>query len=116
MNLYRRDGPSVARHTKAKADHLATVAEGIGKKLSVQHAQLLQQVYTAETEDAIKARTASMQAESLDLKRAIREATEKLEQYQSARGMQGMVKEYAEILSETERVKAEILRLQSSQQ
>ncbi|KAK0257660.1 hypothetical protein LTR35_018217 [Friedmanniomyces endolithicus] len=45
---------SVARGSKAQADYLATVAEGMNKKLGIQHAQLLQQVYTPEMQDLLK--------------------------------------------------------------
>ncbi|KAK3650994.1 hypothetical protein LTR56_006045 [Elasticomyces elasticus] len=103
---------SVARGTKAKADYLATVAEGMSKKLSVQHGQLLQQVYSSETQEVLKARASAMQDESVALRRKIRDAEEKLDQYRSAKGMQSMATEYAEIVKESEKVKDDISRLE----
>ncbi|KAK5705253.1 hypothetical protein LTR97_002371 [Elasticomyces elasticus] len=103
---------SVARGTKAKADYLATVAEGMSKKLSVQHGQLLQQVYSSEMQDALKARASAMQDESVALRRKIRDAEEKLGQYRSGKGLQSMAKEYAEIVKESEKVREDIARLE----
>ncbi|KAK5734095.1 hypothetical protein LTR17_009223 [Elasticomyces elasticus] len=103
---------SVARGTKAKADYLATVAEGMSKKLSVQHGQVMQQVYSSEMQEALKARASAMQDESVALRRKIREAEQKLDQYRSAKGLQSMAKEYAEIVKESEKVKEDIARLE----
>ena len=41
----------------------------------------------------------------------MREAENKLEEYRKAGGIEGIAHEYAEILTETEKVKAEIERL-----
>lgn len=103
---------AVARGTKAKADYLALVAEGMSKKLNVQHWQLMQQVYSSEIQDFLKAKKEELEAETRVLRRKAREAEEKLEQYRRARGMEGMVKEYAEILREVEKVKEEVGRLE----
>ncbi|KAK5714617.1 hypothetical protein LTR15_010799 [Elasticomyces elasticus] len=103
---------SVARGTKAKADYLATVAEGMSKKLSVQYGQLIQQVYSSEMQDALKARASAMQDESVALRRKIRDAEEKLGQYRSGKGLQSMAKEYVEIVKESEKVKEDIARLE----
>lgn len=103
---------SVARGTKAKADYLAIMAEGMSKKLSLQHSQLLQQVYSAEVQDALKTKAAALREESMVLRRKIREAEEKLEEYRRAKGVQGMVREYAEILKETAKVREEVARLE----
>ena len=103
---------SVARSTKAKAEYLATVAEGMGKKLAVQHAQLQQQIYSPELIEALKLRDETMWDEGVVLRRKIREAEERLEKYRTARGIAGMVKEYAEILRESQKVEEEIGRLE----
>ncbi|KAK3067752.1 hypothetical protein LTR53_015180 [Teratosphaeriaceae sp. CCFEE 6253] len=104
---------SVARGTKAKADYLATMAEGMSKKLGVQHAQLMQQVYSPEMQTALKARSDDMQAQTISVREEIREAEGRLEKYRTARGISGMVKEYAEILSESEKIKDGITRLET---
>ncbi|TKA75433.1 hypothetical protein B0A55_04880 [Friedmanniomyces simplex] len=103
---------SVARGTKAKADYQATVAEGMSKKLSLQHAQLLQQVYSPGMQEALRARADSMQRESAVLRTKIRDAEHRLDEYRSSREVQGMVKKYAEIVRESEKVKEEIVRLE----
>ncbi|KAI7325205.1 hypothetical protein KC326_g826 [Hortaea werneckii] len=104
---------SVARGTKAKADYLAVVAEGMSKKLALQHGQLIQQVYTPEIQAILRNKQDDLDAESLSLKRKVREMDEKLAEYRQERGMKQMVGEYAELLRETERVEREIDRLQT---
>ncbi|EMC95218.1 hypothetical protein BAUCODRAFT_25309 [Baudoinia panamericana UAMH 10762] len=103
---------SVARSSKAKADYLATVAEGMSKKLRVQHAQLLQQVYSPKVQEALKVRKAVMVAEMATVRRQLREAEEKIAKYRQAKGLEGIASEYAEVLKETRRVKEEIERLE----
>jgi len=103
---------SVARGTKAKADYLAVVAEGMSKKLELQHGQLMSQVYSTDVQETLHIRAASVEKETRTVKTKVREAEERLEEYRKAAGIEGMAREYAEILKETERVKAEIERLQ----
>lgn len=106
---------SVARGTKTKADYLAVVAEGMAKKLAVQHAQLMQQVYTPEVRNDLKAKASRLDAEGVTLKRRIRDAEEKLAEYRQARGMKQMIAEYAELLREIEKVESEISRVEKGQ-
>ena len=103
---------SVARGTKAKADYLAVVAESMSKKLQLQDAQLMTQLYSSDIREALQTKQQELESESRITKRKVREAEEKLEEYEKAGGMQGMAQEYAEVLKETERVKAEIERLE----
>jgi len=84
----------------------------MSKKLAVQQGQLMQQVYSAEMTDFLRTKANEMDAESRVLRRKTREAEEKLAEYRQARGMEQMVKEYAEILRETEKVKDEVERLE----
>ncbi|KAI6815763.1 hypothetical protein KC332_g2939 [Hortaea werneckii] len=104
---------SVARGIKAKADYLAVVAEGMSKKLGLQHGQLMQQIYTPEIQQILRNKQEDLDAESLSLKRKVREMDEKLAAYRQERGMKQMVGEYAELLRETERVEREIDRLET---
>lgn len=104
---------SVARGTKAKAEYLATVAEGMSKKLHLQHGQLVLQVYSSDVQEALKAKSDTLESQKRAVKRQVREAEEKLEEYRKAAGMKGMALEYAEVLRETERVESEIERLNS---
>ncbi|KAK5132064.1 hypothetical protein LTR08_000401 [Meristemomyces frigidus] len=105
---------SVARGTKAKAEYLAVVAEGISKKLSVQHGQLMMQLYSPEAQERLRARMEGAESETRVVRRKIREAEEQLGKFRQARGMEAMVKEYAEILMETKKVKDEVERLQKN--
>ncbi|KAI7365538.1 hypothetical protein KC354_g4825 [Hortaea werneckii] len=104
---------SVARGTKAKADYLAVVAEGMSKKLALQHGQLMQQIYTPEIQETLRNKQDDLDAESLSLKRKVREMDERLAAYRQERGMKQMVGEYAELIRETERVEREIDRLET---
>ncbi|KAI6815767.1 hypothetical protein KC340_g1154 [Hortaea werneckii] len=104
---------SVARGTKAKADYLAVVAEGMSKKLALQHGQLMQQIYTPEIQETLRNKQDDLDAESLSLKRKVREMDERLAAYRQERGMKQMVGEYAELMRETERVEREIDRLET---
>ncbi|KAK3696035.1 hypothetical protein LTR37_018177 [Vermiconidia calcicola] len=104
---------SVARSTKAKADYLVLVAEGMSKKLSLQHGQLMSQLYSSEMQEVLRTKAEEIETRSRTTKRKVREAEEKLEEYRKAGGgLKGMAMEYAEILKESERVKAEVARLQ----
>ena len=106
---------SVSRASKAKADYLAVVAEGMAKKLGIQHQQLLSQVYTNDLQGVLQERSEELSREDRSIRRKLDQAQEKLQQYRAGRGMEGMANEYAEILSETARVRAEITRLESRQ-
>ena len=102
----------VARGSKAKADYLAVVAEGMGKKLSLQHGQLMAQVYSPEVQDVLSAKSDELEGRARKLKRDIREAEERLDGYSKIGGMEGVAREYAEVLAQTERVQAETARLE----
>lgn len=106
---------SVSRASKAKADYLAVVAEGMAKKLGIQHQQLLSQVYSDDLQEVLQERSEELSREDRSIRRKLDQAQEKLQQYRAGRGMEGMANEYAEILSETARVRAEITRLESRQ-
>lgn len=99
---------SVARGTKAKADYLATVAEGMNKKLGVQYGQLMSQLYSSNVQEALASRRQELDTELKAAKRKVREAEQQLDEYHSAGGMENLAKEYAEIMRETQRVKAEV--------
>ena len=102
---------SVARGTKAKADYLATVAEGMSKKLGVQHGQLMSQLYSPDIQAVLQSKRDKLVAENAATKRKVREAEEKLEEYRTSGGMEDLAKEYAEVLRESNKVKAELDRL-----
>lgn len=103
---------SVARGSKAKSEYLAIVAEGMSKKLSLQERHLQSQLYSPEAQSALTAKEQEIEEEFKVTRRKVREAEEKLEGYRSARGMEGVAREYGEVLAEQERVRAEIERLE----
>lgn len=86
----------------------------MAKKLGVQHRQLLAQVYSEDVQEVLKQRSEDARNEERQLRRKIDEAEEKLAQYRAGRGLEGMAREYAEILRETEKVKGEIGRLEAN--
>lgn len=87
----------------------------MAKKLGIQHQQLLSQVYSNDLQEVLQERSDELSREDRAIRRKIDQAQEKLEQYRAGRGMEGMANEYAEILSETARVREEIKRLESRQ-
>ncbi|KAK0335394.1 hypothetical protein LTR91_019160 [Friedmanniomyces endolithicus] len=102
---------SVARSTKSKTEYLATVAEGMNKKVGLQHAQLMQLFYSTDVQEALRNQADTTRMESTTLRAKVRDAEGKLEEYRAAKGMLGIAKEYAEILKVSEKVKEEISRL-----
>jgi hypothetical protein len=104
---------SVSRATKAHADYLALVAEGMSKKLGLQHAQLMTQLYSPEMQAFLQERSEETLREERTARRKADEAEETLRQYRSNRAADAVAKEYAEIMAESERVRGEIERLQS---
>ena len=103
---------SVARGTKAEVDYLAMVAEGMNKKLSLQHGQLMSQLYSPDVQDALREKYGTLERDSKKAKRKVREAEGKLDDYRKAGGMKNMAQEYADILKEAEKTRAEIARLE----
>ena len=85
----------------------------MNKKLGVQHGQLVSQLYSSDVQNALQVKLEEMQNESRSTKRKIREAEETLEQYRKAGGMENVAREYAEILEASEKVKADIRRLEN---
>jgi hypothetical protein len=105
---------SVSRSTKAKAEYLATVAEGMSKKLQLQRRQVQAQTNSGELQKVLQAKVEELNQESFMLRRRIREAEDNLAEYQEARALGGMASEYAALLEKKRRVMADISRLQGS--
>ena len=103
---------AVARGARTKAEHLATVAEGMDKKVRVQHGQLVSQLFTSAFKDALEARSGQLKSEMHALKRKARLAEGKLEEYERASGMENLVKDYGDVLKEIEKTEADIARLE----
>ena len=104
---------SVSRSTRAKADYLAIVAEGMNKKLQLQYNQLLVSTYSAEMQQALGAKSEGLERESLKAKKKIREVEERLAEYRQSSAIEAMAKQYSEILQESKRVEEDIARVQN---
>ncbi|KAK1055194.1 hypothetical protein LTR74_015844 [Friedmanniomyces endolithicus] len=102
---------SVARSTKSKTEYLAIVAEGMNKKVGLQHTQLMQLFYSSDVQEALRNQADTTRMECTTLRAKVRDAEGKLEEYRAVKGMQGIAKEYAEILKVSEKVKEETARL-----
>ncbi|EME49094.1 hypothetical protein DOTSEDRAFT_49423 [Dothistroma septosporum NZE10] len=83
---------SVARSTKAKADYLSTVAEGMSRKLQLQQHQLLSQVESSDLQDVLRAKSDELEGESLALRRRIRELEDRLADYRKAQAIESKLK------------------------
>lgn len=105
---------SVARGARAKADYLALVAEGMSKKVSLQNGQLLSQIYSPIFQEALANKSRELESQRSLTKRRLREVEERLEEYKNAKGMDDVVKEYAEVLKETEKVREDIARIEKA--
>lgn len=103
----------VSRHTRARAEYLATVAEGMCRKLAVQQGQLTQQVYTPEMREWLRVRSGEIDRETTDLKRRIRGTTEELEKVRAVKGLESIAEGYAEVLRETRRIEEAVAGLES---
>ncbi|KAM0719687.1 hypothetical protein Q7P37_003818 [Cladosporium fusiforme] len=106
---------SVSRASKAKAEYLAIVAEGMAKKLGMQYQQLMSQMYSGDIQEELRERSAEMSRDERNIRRKLENADDKLGQYRSGRGMEGIANEYAEILGETARVRGDIAKLEMQQ-
>lgn len=102
---------SVARGSKAKAEYLAIVAEGMSKKLTLQQRQLDAKLHAPEVKKMLDAKSEEIEAKSRACKRKVREAEERLEDYRGIGGMDAVAREYAEVALEMQRVRGEIGRL-----
>lgn len=103
---------SVSRNTKAKADYLATVAEGMMRKLQLQYHQILAQTRSPELQAALDDKVVELEREGLGLKRKVKEAEERLVEYKEARAVKGIAEEYAEVMAGIEKVKGDVERLE----
>lgn len=103
---------SVSRATKAKAEYLSVVAEGMSKKLMLQQGQMMSQLYTAEVQEALKQKSGDLLEESRLWSRQIAAADGRLGSFQVVNGIESIANEYAEILTESQRIRDEIITLE----
>lgn len=102
---------SVARASMARAEYLATVAEGMSKKLALQSQSITSQIYSPEVKEVLKARMEEVERRKGVVRGRVREAEERLGEYWKVGGMEGVVREYVEVRAECQKVRGEIARL-----
>lgn len=103
---------SVARSIKAKAEYLATVAEGMSKKLEVQHVQLLSQLDSGDARDIVKGRTQELSKQNRQLKAQIRDAQEGLNVWRQKHEDNNVAREYFAVTRDTSAMKSKLDELQ----
>lgn len=96
---------SVSRSTKGKAEYCQIVAEGMSKKLQLQHAQLLSQTKSPEFEEALQTHSEHLDRETTSCKRRIRDVEEQLAAYQKGpNAIRGISAEYSDIIRQVARL------------
>ncbi|KAI9695200.1 MAG: hypothetical protein M1820_008836 [Bogoriella megaspora] len=105
---------SVERGTRAQAEHLGVVAEGISKKSRIAAQQAKLNLYTPSFQSALQAYAADLDSTIARLKRSEGAAEDELAAYEEAGdGMRDIGSRFAEIKAEVERVQNEIKRVEA---
>lgn len=82
-------------------------------KTQVQLNSLLAQTQSEEVRGVLQDKMEELEREGTGLRRKSREREEVLEQYRGQNGIDGVAREYAEVLEEIKRVKEDIQRLET---
>ncbi|CAD0092772.1 unnamed protein product [Aureobasidium mustum] len=103
---------SVGRHTRARAEHLATVAQGLEKRLLVARKTVAGQVYDGRAEEQLVRKKEELDARSAGLRRRLRDREQWLERLEGVSGLREAVEEISRVRSEISRVREEVGRLE----
>lgn len=103
---------SVGRHTRARAEHLATVAQGLEKRLLVARKTVAGQVYDERAEEQLRGKKGELEARSAGLRRRLRDREQWLERLEGVAGLKEAVEEMERMKDEISRVKEEVGRLE----
>lgn len=103
---------SVGRHTRARAEHLATVALGLEKRLLVARKTVAGQVYDTRAEERLRGKKEELEAQSAMLRRKLRDGEQWLEQLEGVQGLREAVEEMDRMRGEIRRVRDEVERLE----
>ncbi|KAG9998594.1 hypothetical protein KCU78_g16352, partial [Aureobasidium melanogenum] len=103
---------SVGRHTRARAEHLAIVAQGLEKRLLVARKTVAGQVYDGRAEEQLMRKKEELDARSAGLRRRLRDREQWLERLEGVSGLREAVEEITRMRSEVSRVKEEVGRLE----
>ena len=82
---------SVGRHTRARAEHLATVARGLEKRLLVARKTVAGQVYDERAEEQLRGKKGELEARSAGLRRRLRDREQWLERLEGVAGLKEAV-------------------------
>jgi hypothetical protein len=102
----------VGRHTRARAEHLATVAQGLEKRLLVAKQTVAGQVYDEQAEQQLKSKREALSGQSAGLRRRLRDREQWLERLEGVAGLREAVEEMERVKSEINRVRDEVARLE----
>jgi acyl carrier protein phosphodiesterase len=105
---------SVGRHTRARAEHLATVGQGLEKRLLVARKTVAGQVYDGRAEEQLVRKKEEVDARSAGLRRRLRDREQWLERLEGVAGLREAVEEMSRIKGEISRVREEVGRLESA--
>ncbi|KAI5197513.1 hypothetical protein E4T39_07264 [Aureobasidium subglaciale] len=103
---------SVGRHTRARAEHLATVAQGLEKRLLVARKTIAGQVYDGRAEEQLRSKKDELDSQGAGLRRRLRDREQWLERLEGVAGLREAVTEMDRIKGEISRVKEEVGRLE----
>ena len=103
---------SVGRHTRARAEHLATVGQGLKKRLLVARKTVAGQVYDERAEEQLVRKKEEVDARSARLRRRLRDREQWLERLEGVAGLREAVEEMSRIKDEIGRVREEVERLE----
>lgn len=107
---------SIARGTRARAEYLSLVAEGLEKKLLLLEAGIAAQVYSADVRERLRLRGLEISKGNSEMKRREAELKGRLEVFEGIRGLAGIANVYTEVERERGRVEEEIARLEEGEQ
>ncbi|KAI5204301.1 hypothetical protein E4T38_04774 [Aureobasidium subglaciale] len=103
---------SVGRHTRARAEHLATVAQGLEKRLLVARKTIAGQVYDGRAEEQLRSKKDELDSQGAGLRRRLRDREQWLERLEGVAGLREAVEEMERIKGEISRAKEEVGRLE----
>ena len=103
---------SIGRHTRARAEHLATVAQGLEKRLLVARKTVAGQVYDERAKEQLVRKKDELDARSAGLRRRLRDREQWLERLEGVSGLREAVEEILRVRSEIFRVREEVGRLE----
>jgi hypothetical protein len=110
--LERTKHSSLSRFSKARADHLSTVAAGMAAKTQIMNHEALLGIYTPEVRGALAGYERYLEDETRRLTERERDLEGLLEEYESVKGLGEAGRRVWMVRGEIERVRRDIERLE----